>query len=143
MELCVFKASLVYIVLVSWGYTVRLCLQKSDMTVCYELVTLLHYFCVFSRKLLFRSYEAVIWHVVNNVRHLASRCYLLYSSCFPGGQGLRRQGGNDTDSKRFQCKSSKFFIVEMSGFYGVREIRLPQEHFWFAILKLAAAAGVL
>lgn len=97
-ELCAFKASLVYIVMVNWRYTVRLGVRKGDMTVSYVLVTSLHYFCVFSKKILFISYEAVIWHVVNNVRHRASCCCLLCNPHFPGA------GVEETRGQRYRLQ---------------------------------------
>ena len=58
-------------------------------------------------------------------------------SPFPREQGVRRCRGNSIDS------NTEALFCKNVGKYGVREIKLLQEHFWLVLLKLAVTAGVL
>lgn len=61
--------------------------------------------------------------------------------CTPG---VRSREGTNTDSERFQCRSSLLGKKKkVWDFYTIVEIKLPQECFYLVLLKLAATAGVL
>lgn len=59
------------------------------------------------------------------------------------GAESERNGSNHIDLEKFQYWSSLLLKGWREKGYGIRKIKLPQEHFWLVLLKLEVAAGVL